>query len=173
MSELEDLHESLRQCHEEKLVERLRTDIIEKELANAQAELRMPRYWFGRLYVTLSILTNMTIIYFEPLSLGHRVLLTLEPAGWIVLAVIAGMSMIGLADVVINDILSARFILPFATRWRHLIYMALAVSLASLMFLITAIYGNSAVNFIFGLDMAMAASIGILTPFSRHRWITK
>lgn len=169
MSELENLHEALRQCHEEKLIERLRTDAAFEDLRDANRTLSFPRYWLGRMYVVLSVLTNMGFIYFEEQSLGHRVLVKLEPAGWVVLHIIAGLALLGLADVIVNDILPKRFSLRFTARWRHMIYMALSLCLASLMFLITAIYGNSAVNFALGLDMAMAASIGMLTPFARHR----
>jgi hypothetical protein len=168
--ELHDLREQLRQCKEGKLVERLRTDAVSKDLVDANRRLNLPRYWLGRLYVILSVLTNVTIINFEHLSLGHTVLTRTGPSGWVLLHIIGALALLGLADVVINDILPQRIVLPFAIRWRHLIYMALSVALASLMFVITAIYGNSAVNFVLGLDMAMAASIGVLAPFARHRW---
>jgi hypothetical protein len=172
-NELEDLREALRQCQEEKLVERLRTDNATKDLRAAHWRMHLPRYWLGRLYVVLSVLTNISIFNFVDVSLGHAVLQRTGTPGWIALYITAGIALLGMADVIINDILPHGIVLTFALRWRHLIYMALSLSLASLMFLITAIQGNSVINFVFGLDMAMAASIGILTPFARHRWIDR
>ena len=169
----QDLREKVRRQNSSKLVERLRTDIVERDLRRALLQLRFPRYWIARLYVILSILTNMLVIYFEPQSLGHLVLLKMDPAARLVLEFIIVLSLGGLVDVVVNDVLPSRFSFRFGARWRHLGFMALSISLASLMFLITAAYGNSGVNFVLGLDMAMAASIGVLAPFSRHRWDAK
>lgn len=129
----------------------------------------MPRYWFARLYLAASVLVNIVVTWLEPAALTARAVAATGPVGWICVWTLGGVALVGLADVLVNDIAPARWRLPTAHRWRHLVYMALALGEVSITYVITANLGFTPLLFVYLTDAAAAVAIAYLDVFARHR----
>lgn len=129
-----------------------------------------PRYWITRLYVALSTIVSCVIIAFEDESLVHRIITESGPTGMYCVLILALVAMIAAADVVINDLLPDAYQFEVAKRYRHLVYMALAMGLMSLCFVMTKAKGDwTQITLRYQLDAAVAATLAVLDLFSRHR----
>jgi hypothetical protein len=129
----------------------------------------MPRYWLVRMYIALSVLTNVLIICSEPHALAHRVVASSGVLGWLCVGALGLLACLALADVVVNDLLPAHINLPVARRWRHLIYMLLALGLVSITGVIVAAIGPTTLLLTFWLDASVSVAIAFFDLFSRHR----
>ncbi len=129
----------------------------------------MPRYWLVRLYVALSVLANVLIICTEPQALAHRVVAMSGSSGWLCVGALGLLACLALVDVVVNDLLPAHINLPFARRWRHLVYMLLALGLVSITGVIVSAVGMTTLLLAFWLDAAVSVAIAFFDLFSRHR----
>jgi len=80
-----------------------------------------------RLYVVMISLFSAFVGFVEPRSLMYMIASTGTP-GQILLWVFVVLGVFGIADVVINDVLPDEYVLKPGLRWRHLIYMSLALA---------------------------------------------
>lgn len=128
----------------------------------------MTRFWLARLHVALSTFVIAVITIMEPLSLGNQVITRTGPLGWLCVMALAGVSLLCAADVIVNDMLPDRFRLPLAYRWRHLLYMLLALGLVSVTFVIAAAIGFSTLMLLYWLDAIAAVFVAFATPFCRR-----
>lgn len=78
-----------------------------------------------RLTICLLTMAMTAVAWWEPASLSHHLLTRVD--GWAQAVSIAMvlLAAIGVADVVVNDMLPPRFVLPGVDAYRHLGYMAL------------------------------------------------
>lgn len=129
----------------------------------------MPRYWLVRLYVALSVLCTVLIICTEPNSLVHQVVAATGVHGWACVIALGVLASLALVDVVVNDLLPAHINVPLARRWRHLVYMLLAMGLVSITGVIAAGVGMTPLLLTFWLDAGVATAIAFFDLFSRHR----
>lgn len=128
----------------------------------------MNRFWLARLHVSLSTFVIALITVTEPLSLGNQVITKTGPLGWVCVMALAGLSLLCAADVVINDLAPDALRMPWALRWRHLLYMQLALGLVSLTFVIAATIGFTTLFFLYWLDAIAAVFLAFITPFCRR-----
>lgn len=131
----------------------------------------LPRYWITRLYVALSTLTTIAVIAWEPEALTHRLITQSGPPGWWLVGILAAVAIVGIVDVVVNDMLPDRFHLRCAKRSRHLIYVALSMGLMCLTYVFIAGGGGwwRALAMPFWIDASFAALVAFLDLFQRHR----
>jgi hypothetical protein len=127
------------------------------------------RHWLSRLYVTMSILISVLITMLEPRSLAYQVMEEGSAAGWAFLFLLGALGLVALFDVCVNDLLPHEFDMPSGRRWRHLVYMALAVGLCCVSFVIAADTGFSMVLLNYWKDIAICVAIAYLDLFQRHR----
>lgn len=127
-----------------------------------------PRFWLARLHVALSTFVIALITITEPLSLGNQIITRTGALGWLCVGALAGLSLLCAADVLVNDLAPDAFRMPFALRWRHLLYMLLALGLVSVTFVVSAAIGFTTMFFIYWLDAAAAVFLAFATPFCRR-----
>lgn len=131
--------------------------------------LHLPQFWFGRLYIALHVGVIALVACFGDGTLMHKVVLASGPEGfWCILA-LAAVSAVAVADVVINDLLPARYALTAVKRHRHYVYIALAIGLTSLAFVIAKQVGLSTLHSSVALGVGGAAWIAFLDLYARHR----
>ncbi|WP_295855907.1 hypothetical protein [uncultured Xylophilus sp.] len=128
-----------------------------------------PRYWHTRLLLALSVLVSIYICWREPDSLGHRIIVRSGSEGWICVAALAAVALAALADIFVNDILPARVTLCAVMSRRHLVYMAMAVGLMSLCYVVADEEGWTELLLHYGLLAAFSAHIAFTDLFHRHR----
>ena len=80
-----------------------------------------------RTYLCSRTLAVVIVTLFVTGGLNHRPVEQAGAAGFLVLALQAGLAMIGLLDIFINDILPERFRIPSARFYRHYMYIGLAL----------------------------------------------
>jgi len=131
----------------------------------------LPRYWVTRLYVALSTVTTIVVIWSEPEALTHRLISQSGSPGWWLVGLLAVIALIGVVDVVVNDLLPEHIRLDCAKRYRHLIYAALSMGLVCMCFVFVAGSGGWFRPLLtpFLTDAAFAALIAFLDLFQRHR----
>ena len=130
--------------------------------------MRWGAKWLARLIVALDVLVTCLIVLVEPTSIIHRV--AIEGAGtlghigvWALL----GIGVLALGDVVVNDVLPERYVFPTCRRYRHTIYMMIALACLSMVFAIVKSVGDSAVVARYLLTAFGASMIAVLDVYDR------
>lgn len=131
----------------------------------------LPRYWITRLYVALSILTNILASWYEPQALTHKLIDASGEQGWVMVGILGSICIVAIADVVVNDLLPDKFRLASAKRYRHLIYIALAMGIFCMAYVFVAGDGSTFRPLVlpFLLNGAVSAAVAFLDLFQRHR----
>lgn len=142
----------------------------EDKLLRSLGRRPLPRYWFTRLYIALSVLVSVTITIIEPTTLAHRLILGKAGyVGWLSLLTLGVIAVLAVLDGIVNDALPARFVLPTAKRYRHLVYVALSLGLVGITYVIASRAGYSPLMWSYWLDATAAIVVAYLDLFSRHR----
>ena len=84
---------------------------------------------------------------------------------WVLLAVV----LVSLADIVVNDFLPRRFKFRFARKYRHLVFMALAMGVLSLVYLAVTRNGPTLAQALLSFQGIGAACVAVLDLFARHK----
>jgi hypothetical protein len=131
----------------------------------------LPRYWITRLYVALSALTSILVSWLEPQALTHKLIDASGRQGWAVVAILAAICLVAIADVIVNDLLPDQFKMVATKRHRHLIYIALAMGIFCTSYVFVAGDGSRFRPLVlpFWLDGFIAAAVAFLDLFQRHR----
>lgn len=129
----------------------------------------LPRYWFARLYVALSVLVNVVVTLLEPSALTARAINASGSLGWLAVWTLGAVGVVALLDVIVNDLAPDRWRLPSAHRWRHFVYMAIALGEVSITYVIAAKLGFTPLLFVYWLDAAADVAIAYFDLFARHR----
>lgn len=132
-------------------------------------QISLPRYWLTRLYLACSVLNVTLVSCFESRTLLYRIIQQSDDAGWWCVLGLACLACLGVVDTLINDLLPKNFNLRCAKKYRHLIYMALAMGMLSLAYIIAKAEGASYLLIRPCLDAAVAACIAFFDLFARHR----
>lgn len=86
--------------------------------------MTQPRQMGLRLYLCASGLTTALVSIFDDQSpLPHTVLTS---QGWLGVLLLAFLCLFGIADVIVNDVMSSKWSIPCAALWRNDGYLALA-----------------------------------------------
>ena len=143
--------------------------IADKPLPPMRSSRPMPRYWLTRLYVALSVLVNIMVTSLEPQSLTARAIYATGSLGWLAVWTLGAVGIVALLDVLVNDLAPDHWRLPSAHRWRHFVYMAIALGEVSITYVIAAKLGFTPLLFVYWLDAAAAVAIAYFDLFARHR----
>lgn len=135
-------------------------------VAENQAK-KLPAYWLARLYVAMSVLYITLLSVYDTGTMAYR--LVGNSGGTVPMLVLAGVALMALADVVINDLLPRRFRFAFACHYRHLIYMAMALGLVSTGFIVAKEHGLATLHARLSIDAAVATAVAFFDLFARHR----
>jgi hypothetical protein len=131
---------------------------------------RLPRYWLSRLVIALEVLFLIVIVsWFEDASLTARAIDQTGRYGWALIAALFASCAVALVDVLVNDIMPVRFMLPTALELRSLGFMAMAILLAMIGVLVAFAHGFTPLLFAYWLNAALAAGIAFFDLFARHR----
>lgn len=125
-----------------------------------------PRYWFGRLTLTLWVLTVPIITLLEPDTLTARTLT--NPPGLVCMLALIAAASVSLADLVLNDTPGGQWF-PMGLNLRHINYMGMATILVLLAGVITQQIGYSAIVLTFMLPAMLLVVLTFLDIKARHR----
>ena len=128
-----------------------------------------PRYWMTRIYMGLSAALSMLIVWIEPQSLGHQMIERSGPIGWPAVAVLGVVCVVAIVDVLINDAFDVGRRWHCARRWRHWVFMALAMGLACVSYVIVMGVGYTPLILAFLLDAVAATVIAVTDLFQQYR----
>jgi hypothetical protein len=146
------LHERLRALRDQLLAERLR-----------------PRFWFARAVVALEILVLLVAVsWFERSSLTSQAIEASGPHGWLLIHGTAFCCLVALFDVVVNDLMPARYTLPSAMRWRHLGFMGIALQLSAIGLLVVFAKGFTVLVLAYWLNAVLASVLTFFDAFARY-----
>jgi predicted membrane channel-forming protein YqfA (hemolysin III family) len=123
-----------------------------------------PRYWLTRLYIALSVLAMNLATYLEPGALAAPC-----TTGWVLAGILCGLGLIGVLDVIINDLMPDRFTLPAVKEHRHLVYVGMALATLGMAYAIVRAEGWTSMLIVYGVDFAAALAVAPLDLFARHR----
>lgn len=128
-----------------------------------------PRYWQHRIYVALSAALTMWVVWSEPLSLGHRIITRSGAAGWYAVAALGAVCAVAVVDAVVNDVFHLGRRWHCARRWRHWVYMAMALGMASVAYVVVMSEGYTSLVLPLLLDAIVAAHVAGTDLFHRFR----
>lgn len=103
------------------------------------------RKWFARLIVASNLLIACAMIFADEWSTMYRTLVNAGPTGIAAISALIAVGMMALVDVVVNDIMPARYVIQFVKSYRHTIYMLMSLGCLSVIFVIVKLYGPSLV----------------------------
>lgn len=127
------------------------------------------RYWLTRHYLAVSTLVTFAIAVMAPGSLNTRAIEASGPIGWVVVAVLAVISLVALYEAFITA-----FVPTASCEWlrnrRHTVFMAIALGQLSLGYAVVLYApGSKALLLRFALDATLAATVAYLDLFARHK----
>lgn len=134
------------------------------------AALWRSNHWLARSIVALEVLfALLAVAWFEPRSMTHESIVATGPAGWVLVLGAAFCCLVALADVLVNDLMPARFELRLTRAYRHAGFMGLAIQLSILGVLVATTFGFSTLLLVYWLNAAFAASVAFFDIFDQHR----
>lgn len=128
-----------------------------------------PRYWMLRMYVAMSASLTMWVIWSEPASLGHGIISRSGTAGWYCVTALAFVCALSLIDTLLNDMAHIHLRWECARRWRHWLYMMLALGLTSVAYVAVMAVGYTSLVLPLLLDAGVAVMVAVTDLFHRHR----
>lgn len=150
---------------------KIRSKIEDKPLPPMKAppiRRYLPRYWLTRLYLVASLITGLATVLLNDDSPLHGVVAGTR-TGQGLGATVALLCILGLADVVINDLLPY----GYSARWlkdrRHLVYNGIALGLLGIGYAVVRVRGWSPALITYSADFAVAVAVAPLDLFARHR----
>lgn len=123
----------------------------------------------ARLYLAVSVIYTQVAAMTAPATLLYQALAKSVPFGVLGVWVLVAVASVAVLDVVVNDWMPDRFELPTAYAQRHLVYMGLAMGLASISFVLTKSNGWGVLQWRYLLDAAAAVAIAFNDLLARHR----
>lgn len=130
---------------------------------------KLPNYWSIRLYLSLSVLILALTTIFDPARLAYRIIAASGAAGFWCILGLACLSLCAVIDVVVNDLLPDHCCLHCTERYRHLVYMGLALGLMSTAFVIAQHVGLASLHAELVLESSIAAALAFIDLYQRHR----
>lgn len=122
-----------------------------------------------RITLALVCLCTTCLTWFEPASLRNHVIAEAGDVGWAFTAILAFLALVGLTDVVINDLMSDRYKLRVTLEARMYGYMIQAIMNASLA---AAILRHGEWGWVASLYIVLAfSSVWVAVVDTYHRYI--
>lgn len=129
----------------------------------------MPRYWMSRLILCWEVFVVVVLSSWgDDASRTAKAIDATGAYGWTLIIALFFVCLIGIADVIVNDVLPPRFSFVSAMHWRHLNLMAMALILAALGVLVVYAIGFTTLLFVYWLNASLAAWLTFLDIFDRH-----
>jgi hypothetical protein len=129
-----------------------------------------PRYWLSRVTIALEVLVGVVLVgWLESASITAQAIERTGWAGWLLLLVLGAACVICIVDVIVNDLMPARFTLHMVKHWRHVGLLAIAMLLAMLGVLVSFTFGYTTLLLFYWLNAALAASTAFFDAFARMR----
>ena len=127
----------------------------------------LPMYWFGRLYVSADVAIISLIACFGKDTLSYRIIELSGPEGfWCVLA-LACIALLGVLDVLINDLLPELFHLKTVKRHRHFLLMGIAIGSLSVAGIVAMTVGLSVLHISLALPVFGATCMAVMDVYAR------
>lgn len=126
-----------------------------------------PRYWFSRLIIVIEVLFLIALPgLLDPGTLVFRTLS--GPGGFLLLSALIAACLLGMADVLVNDLMPGRFRFERALENRQWGYLAIALLLAMIAF-VSAYRSNyfNGVVLACWVNFSLSGAIGFLDMKSR------
>lgn len=130
---------------------------------------RLTAYWSARLAVCLYILIAAVGAWFDPETRVGELVAATGNFGWFNVMALAMLASLGILDVLVNDFMPARYTLAGVYRRRHLLFMAMAITSATLSGVVAAGYGWAPILLRYWLDALCASVLAFLEMFARHK----
>lgn len=126
-------------------------------------------YWFSRLFVAVSMLITGLIPLLDQRSINCQMLAESGEMGLIGSWALVGLACVIVADVIVNDLMPARFHLVSTKKHRAMLFMLLALGEASLLFISIKGGDLSVVHVRLLLQIVGAVLLAWLDMFARCR----
>lgn len=125
------------------------------------------RYWLTRLFLSSSLLLTAIVIYLLP---DAPVMLTLRATkhGLTILGFLAGLALLGVVDVILND-MAPRCRIQLTRDHRHWIYNGQALAILALAFVLVRGMGWTPILLALVDKLVFALLVAPLDLFARHR----
>jgi hypothetical protein len=154
-----------------------RAEVLREALAESmrmngdrQRRCMRPRYWLSRLVIALEVFIAVVIVsWFEDASLTSKAIEETGRFGWTLIAALFVCCAIALADVLVNDVMPKRYVLPTAIHFRNLGFMGMAILLGMLGVLVVYSHGYTPLVFVYWLNASLAAGVSFFDLFARYR----
>lgn len=124
--------------------------------------------WLARTLVAANAIIACLLVLQSPSSLMHQTIDQAGTAGHFAVSMLVAMGFVALIDVFINDLLPAQYKLRCALRYRHTIYMLIALSCLSLIFVIVKSHGPVSSLMYYGLVSLAATAIAVYDLRDRY-----
>lgn len=129
-----------------------------------------PRYWIMgagkkwmvRLFVALNVMVGCAVVLLEGSSLPHRLVEQAGVFGKFAVLGLAGLCLWAIIDVIVNDLLPAKYEFRFGVRYRHTNYMLMALGCLSMIFAMVKSNAQTTVLLHYGLFAIGAVMIAVL-----------
>lgn len=132
-------------------------------------DCRRPRYWLSRAFVALNVLVTLAAVsWFEETSLTAQSIEATGRYGWLLILGTALCCLVALSDVVVNDLMPARFAMPTALHWRHMGFMGIALQLAAVGVLVVFVKGFTVLVLAYWLNAVFAGALAFFDAFARY-----
>jgi hypothetical protein len=127
-----------------------------------------PRTWLARMVIATWAGNIAIFTFLAPESLSAQAVHKVGPMGFLLLATLAFVSMMAIADNAVNDFLPERFQL-FTKRYRHVGFMSMAIALVMLGGLVAIRTGATVVLMSYLLPAAFAVIVAWTDLFARRK----
>lgn len=131
-------------------------------------QTRLPRYWVGRLILLLEVLVSLlAVCWFEDRSLAAQAIRVNGEAGSLLVLIAAAGCFVGIADVIVNDLMPARYEMPTAKEWRHYGFGGIGLSLTAIGMVVVYTHGFSVLALSYWLNAGFAGALMFFDVFAR------
>lgn len=128
-----------------------------------------PRYWFARALIYMQVFISIVLVsWFDSNSLTWRAISSTGGFGWCLMFLTAFFCLMGVVDVVVNDLMPDRFRLPTAYRWRHWSLLGISLSLGMLGLLVAVIVGWTWLLPVYWFNSMVAGFMTFMDAFARY-----
>ena len=131
-------------------------------------EHKLPRFWLCRLYLALNVLFLAMTAGYEPRALLYGAVRGGGSDGVWWVAMVGLLAIVSLFDSVINDLLPAKFQFVWAKNRRHVIYMAMALGLMCMAYVVAVSSGASVVHLFIVVSVVVSVAVAFFDLFNRH-----
>ena len=127
----------------------------------------LPMYWFGRLYVSAHVCVLALVASLGQESPLHMLVTRGGQAGYWCALALAVLAFVGVVDVVVNDLLPARFTWCAVKRHRHFLLMGIAMGALSFAGIVAMEVGWNILHASLAVPVIGATTMAVMDVFDR------